>query len=107
MMKKLFYALTLTLVGAPAFAAVDPNETQISAVGQEIDKEQSAQCSCSKQSCKTCPVCKEGKPCKKTCKKGMKEQHKGAHKSKKCKKNTGKTKKQPVKKANKENKSQE
>jgi len=86
MMKKLLYAITLILVGAPAFAAVDPNEAQIGTVETQIDNEQGQKASCgcnSKESCKSCTACKNGKPCKscavckkgKPCKKTCKKRH--------------------------------
>jgi len=96
MTKKLLYSLlTCALFGAPLFAATDPNSAQISAVKEEIDREQ-GECICkSQKECREkCLACKKDASC---CK-NVKNKKGTAQRKKDTKKKTYDTKKCSTKK---------
>lgn len=92
MMKKtLQVMLALAMISGHIFAAVEPNSVQISAVKEEIDREQ-GECICKPQKAckKICLACKkDGSSCKN--KKSVKKDGK-SKKGKKSKKTCGKSK---------------
>lgn len=91
MIKKLLHGvLAFSLLGASAFAAVDPNRVQIEAVKEEIDREQ-GECICKprKECKKICLACKKDDSCCNS-KKSMKKDGKSKkNKKEKKKRNCG------------------